>query len=158
MNKKLRISLIVLAIFLLIGISVTSCMAILPKADMKPSDYDLGVTMEQASKEDKPIIAVFYVDWCTYCKKFMPRLDKVRNINKDEFNVVLINVEDPDNEKISREYKIGAFPTVYIIDPKYEYRSHIDGGFLETVDIFNTEVHKYLNLRKLAQLGVSCQK
>ena len=158
MNKKLRISLIAVAIILLIGISVTSCMAILPKANMKPSDYDLGMTMEQASKQDKAILTVFYVDWCTYCKKFMPRLDKVRNINKDNLNVVLINVEDPANEKISRDYKIGAFPTVYIIDPKYDYRSHIDGAFLESVDVLNTEVHKYLNLRKLAQRGVSCQQ
>ena len=63
MNKKLRISLIAVAIILLIGISVTSCMAILPKANMKPSDYDLGMTMEQASKQDKAILTVFYVDW-----------------------------------------------------------------------------------------------
>ena len=158
MNKKLRISLIALAILLLIGISVTSCMAILPKANMKPSDYDLGLTLEQASKEDKPVLTVFYVDWCTYCKRFMPKLDKIRNINKNDLNVVLINAKAPENEKLAREYKIAGFPTVYIIDPKYDNRVHIDGGYLETVDTLNTEVHRYLNFRKLAQQGLSCQK
>lgn len=158
MNKKLKISLIAIAILLFIGISVTSCMAILPKANMKPSDYDLGMTMEQASKEDKPVLTVFYVDWCTYCKRFMPKLDKVRNINKDQANVVLINAEDPTNEKIVQEYKIAAFPTVYIIDPKYDNRVHIDGGFLESVEILNTEMQRYLNFRKLIKQGEACTK
>lgn len=158
MNKKLRISLITVAILLLIGISVTSCMAILPKADMKPSDYDLGLTLDQASKENKPVLTVFYVDWCTYCKRFMPKLDKIRNINKKDLNVVLLNVEDPENEKISKEYRIAGFPTVYIIDPKYDNRVHIDSGYLETVDTLNKEIQRYLNFRKLAEQGVSCQK
>ncbi len=157
MNKKLRISLIVLAIVLLVGISITSCMAILPKANMKPSDYDLGLTMEQVSKEDKPVLAVFYVDWCTYCKRFMPKLDKVRNINKDKVNVVLVNAESPENEKVVKEYKISAFPTVYIIDPKYDNRVHIDGPFLESVEILNTELQRYLNFRNLVKQGESCK-
>ena len=95
-----------MVVLALTACTITACMALLPKAQMKPSDYDLGVTYEEAAKIDKPIIGVFYVDWCTYCQRFMPRLDKVRNINKDKFSVVLINVDDPNNEKISKEYRI----------------------------------------------------
>ena len=157
MNKKLRISLITVAILLLIGISVTSCMAILPKADMKPSDYDLGLTLEQASKEDKPVLTVFYVDWCTYCKRFMPKLDKVRNVNKKDLNVVLINAEAPENEKLAREYKIAGFPTVYIIDPEYNNRVHIDSPFLESVKSLSTEVGRYARIRELIQKGSTCK-
>lgn len=157
MNKTLKNTLIALGALLFITISVTSCFAILPKMNMKPSDYDLGISMEQASKEDKPILAVFYVDWCTYCKKFMPRLDKVRNINKNDVNVVLINVEVPGNEQIVKEYKVGGFPTVYIIDPQYDNRVHIENGFLESVDDLNKETQRYLNFRKLVQKGASCK-
>ena len=88
----------------------------------------------------------------------MPKLDKIRNINKKDLNVVLLNVEDPENEKISKEYRIAGFPTVYIIDPKYDNRVHIDSGYLETVDTLNKEIQRYLNFRKLAEQGVSCQK
>lgn len=158
MNKKLKNTLIALGALLFIAVSVTSCFAILPKSNMKPSDYDLGLTLEQASGEDKPILTVFYVDWCTYCKKFMPRLDKVRNINKNDLNVVLINVEAPENEKISKEYKIGAFPTVYIIDPQYDNRVHIENSFIETVDDLNKEVQRYINFRKLIQKGEACKQ
>lgn len=158
MNKKLKNTLIALVALVLIGISISSCMAILPKANMKPSDYDLGVTLEQASAEDKPIISVFYVDWCTYCKRFMPKLDKVRNINKNDVNVVLINVENKDNEKIAREYRITGYPTVYIMDPGYDNRVHIDSAYLDTVDSLNKEVQRYLAFRKLVKKAESCQK
>lgn len=156
MNNKFKTILVSLAVIALVGVSA-ACFAILPKANMKPSDYDLGITYAQASQEDKPIIAVFYVDWCTYCKKFMPRLDKVRNINRDNFNVVLLNVEDPVNDKLVKEYKIGGFPTVYIIDPKYDFRAHIDNPSLESVDSLNTEVQRYMNFRKLVVKGDSCK-
>ena len=60
MNKKLKTLLVSLAVLALVGVSA-ACFAILPKANMKPSDYDLGVSYAQASQEDKPMIAVFYV-------------------------------------------------------------------------------------------------
>lgn len=138
-------------------VTISTCLAVLPKANMKPSDYDLGVTYEEAMKQDKPILAVFYVDWCTYCKKFMPRLDKVRNINKSDLNVILLNAEDPKNEKLMKEYRIAAYPYVYIIDPSYNYRAHIDGPFLETVADLNGEISKYQKFRKLIKKGDSCK-
>lgn len=88
----------------------------------------------------------------------MPKLDKIRNARKNDLNVVLLNVEDPANEKIAHEYKISGFPTVYIIDKKYDNRVHIDGGYLETVDTLNTEIQRYLNIRKLAEQALSCKK
>ena len=86
----------------------------------------------------------------------MPKLDKVRNIYKDDISVVLFDVENPKNEAIVKEYKISAFPTVYIIDPKYDYRSHIDSPYLSSVDLLGKEVSKYINLRKLVKKGTSC--
>ncbi|MBS4759426.1 MAG: thioredoxin fold domain-containing protein [Clostridium sp.] len=157
MKKNVKYSLIAGIILVITLITVTSCMAILPKANMKPSDYDTGLTYEQAAAQDKPLLAVFYVDWCTYCKKFMPRMDKVRNINKDDFNFVLINVENPQNEPLVREYRISGYPSVYIIDPKYDNRVHIDNPFLESVDDLNKEVSRYKNFRNLIKKGDSCK-
>ena len=156
MNKKFKIALISIAVLVVTLVTVGTCAALLPKANMLPSDYDMGVTYEQAAKEDKPILAVFYVDWCTYCRHFMPKLDKVRNINKDNFNVVLVNVEDPKNEKLAKDYKIGGYPTVYIIDTKYDNRVHIDSPYLESVSSLNKEVSRYYNFRKLVK-GESCK-
>ena len=150
--------LIVCFVLLISALTIASCKAILPKANLKPSDYDLGVRYEQAKNEDKPMLAVFYVDWCTYCKRFMPRLDKVRNLNKDDFNVVLINVENPENAKLVEEYRISGYPSVYIIDPKYDNRVHNDNAFFDTVSDLNKEVNRYSNFRKLVKKGESCKQ
>lgn len=157
MNKKIKITLISLSILILAGVVSAASFALMPKASHKPSDYDLGVTYEQAAKEDKPIVGVFYVDWCTYCQRFMPKLDKVRNINKDKLNVVLINVDDPQNAKIANDYRISGYPTVYIMDPVYDNRVHIDSAYLDTVNSLNKEVQRYLNFRKLIKKGESCK-
>lgn len=153
MIKKTLITILILAA---VGFSVKSCMAILPKSNMRPSDYDIGLTYDKASAQDKPVVAVFYADWCTYCVKFMPKLDKVRNIYRDDISVVLVDVENPKNQAIVKEYKISAFPTVYIIDPKYDYRAHIDSPYLNSVESLGNEVQKYVNLRKLIKKGDSC--
>lgn len=155
-NNMKKILIGVFVVFLT-AVTITGCMAIMPKTNLKPSDYDLGMTYDKAKTENKPIIAVFYVDWCTYCKKFMPRLDKVRNINKEDFNVVLINVENPENMKITEEYRISGYPTVYIIDPMYDNRVHIDNAYLESVSDLNKEVSRYSNFRKLIKKGESCK-
>ena len=152
--KKFIISFMVL---LLAGITVSGCMAVAPKKDLKPSDYDLGMTYEKASKENKPIIAVFYADWCTYCVRFMPKLDSVRNIYKDKFNVVLLNVEDDHNKAMVEEYRISGYPTVYIMDPKYDNRVHIDSAYLDSVTSLNKEVQRYLKFRNLVKKGESCK-
>ena len=156
--KKNKIFLTIAAIFVFSLVAVTACKAMMPRTDLKPSDYDLGMTYENAKKDDNPIIAVFYVDWCTYCQRFMPRLDKVRNINKDKFNVVLINVEEPQNVKIAKEYRIASYPTAYIIDPAYDNRVHIDNTYMETVSDLNKEVSRYYNFRKLVKKGESCKQ
>lgn len=157
MNKKIKITIISLTILFLIGIVSAASFALMPKAVHKPSDYDLGITYEQAAKEDKPVIGVFYVDWCTYCQRFMPKLDKVRNINKNKINVVLINVDDPQNAKIAEDYRISGYPTVYIMDPLYDNRVHIDSAYLDSVTSLNKEVQRYLNFRKLIKKGELCK-
>lgn len=146
-------SIVALVMFVFVGCAI----AILPKANMLPSDYDLGMTYEQAKTQDMPIVAVFYVDWCTYCKRFMPRFDKVRNINKDKFNFVLINVEQAENEDLAREFRISGYPTVYIIDPKYDNRVHIDTPFLDNFSDLNKEVARYYNFRKLITDNKVCK-
>ena len=157
LKKYYKVTSITVIVLLVTLVAVTRCFAVLPKANMLPSDYDLGVTYQMAAEDNKPILAVFYVDWCTYCKRFMPKLDKVRNLNKNDFNVVLINAENPENNDLIKENRISGYPTVYILDPKYDNRVHIDNVYMETVTDLNKEVKRYSNFRKLILKGGSCK-
>lgn len=153
-RNKLIISVVACIIALLLtGCFINKVMSVPPKNNARPSDYDAGVTYEQAAKLDKPVIAVFYVDWCKYCMHFMPILDHIRRDYKDSYSVILLNAEDEKNEKLAKDYMISGFPTVYIMDPKYDNRIHIDGGNYSEPKKFRKELDRYLRIRDLIKKG-----
>ena len=39
--------------------------------------YAKGKSLEEAKATGKPVVAVFYADWCGYCKKFAPTFAKI---------------------------------------------------------------------------------
>ena len=137
--KKIVISLV--AIFL----STSIVLAVTPLKKEKPSDYKLGIKYEQALESDKPSIMLFYTDWCTYCRRFMPMYESVGNSYKGKYNLVMINVEK--NEELAQEYVVTGFPTMYIIDPKIDNRVHLDNGIYGSKTLLHKELDRYLNVR-----------
>lgn len=130
---------------LIIWISATIIFAATPSKKEKPSDYKLGITYEQAMKSDKPALLLFYTDWCTYCRRFMPTYEKLSNLYKDKYNIVMVNAES--NSSLSREYNISGFPTLYIIDPKIDNRVHLDNGIYSNMYLLQKEINRYSNVR-----------
>ena len=62
MKKKILITLgiiVAIAASSVVGFAVAAMNA--PK---HPSDYKIGIPYEKALESDKPMLAVFYVDWC----------------------------------------------------------------------------------------------
>ena len=136
-----RIIIMLMAIFL----STTLVFAVTPKKKVKPSDYNLGIKYEQAIKIDKPAIVLFYADWCTYCRRFMPAYEALSKEYKGKYNIVMVDVEK--NEDLAREYVISGFPTVYIVDPMIDNRVHIDNGLYGSKNLLYKELDRYLNVR-----------
>ena len=40
-------------------------------------DYDKGQSIELAMETKKPMVVLFYTDWCSYCQRFVPTFKKV---------------------------------------------------------------------------------
>ena len=55
------------------------------------------------------------------------------------------------------EYRISGFPSVYIIDPRYDNRVHIDSPYLDSVKSLSTEVGRYARVRELIEKGSACK-
>lgn len=148
MKKKI---LIIFGIILsLIGVSVAGVAVAIMNSPKHPSDYHIGITYDEALKSEKPVLAVFYVDWCGYCLKFMPKFSILSKIYKDKYNFVMINVEENENpKKVLETYGIGGFPTVYILDPKYDNRILIPNTFYQDLTKFRIEIDRYLRIRSL---------
>ena len=83
MSKKININKKIILVFtiacvLLSGLAATYSYAvgIMDKKEV-PSDYQIGISYEDAIKSDRPMIALFYVDWCGYCMRFMPKYKRL---------------------------------------------------------------------------------
>ena len=113
-----------------------------------PSQYTFGEKYEKAIKSEKPTILLFYADWCGYCIKFMPLLEQIANEYGEDITVTKINVEDEKYAKLVDSYSIGGFPTVYIIDPKYDAKILLSNSDLVQKDTFTREIDRYLKIRE----------
>lgn len=155
MNKKIIIglfTLLVIALTSAVGYAVSSGMMSEKKT---PSDYKVGVSYETAMKGDKPVVALFYADWCGYCLKFMPRFKTLESLYKNKYNFVMINVEDPKYAGIIRDVVLTGYPTVYVLDPKYDNRFLLNNAIYLDLLKFRAELDRYLKIRsKLDNAGL----
>ena len=115
----------------------------------KPSDYKIGIKYEEAIQSRKPMLALFYVDWCGYCLKFMPKYKTISKIYKDKYNVVMLNAEDPANQALVEDVALSGFPTMYIIDPKYDNRILLNNAIYQDLKKLRVELDRYLRIRGL---------
>ena len=148
MKKKILITLGILVAIIassLVGFAYTSMNV--PK---HPSEYNIGISYNEAMQSDKPMLAVFYVDWCGYCLRFMPKFKVLSTIYKNKYNFVMINVESSDKmKKLADDVGIGGFPTVFILDPKYDNRVLMSNSYYHNLLKFRTELDRYLRIRAL---------
>ncbi len=144
MKKKVFLGVFIL--FILIIISGFSIAAV--NSAKHPSDYHIGISYSQATTSKKPMLALFYADWCSYCLKFMPRFYTLSKLYGDKFNFVMINIEGSKSDiKLAKDYHISSLPTVYIIDPKYDNRVLVPNSAYQDLAMFRQELDRYLKIR-----------
>ncbi len=148
MKKKILITLGILVT--LIATSVVGFAVTAMNTPKHPSEYNIGITYDEAVQSDKPMLAVFYVDWCGYCLRFMPKFKILSNIYSSKYNFVMINVEADKNTKaLAEDVGIAGFPTVYILDPKYDNRILMSNSYYQNLKKFRVELDRYLRIRAL---------
>ncbi len=147
MKKKIFITL---AVLVLLACTSAVCFAVaMMNSPKHPSEYKIGIKYEQALQSNKPMLAVFYVDWCGYCLRFMPKFNILSKLYKDKFNFVMVDVEDKENTSLANDLGIAGFPTVYILDPKYDNRVLLPNSIYQNLGKFRVELDRYLRIRGL---------
>ena len=87
-----------------------------------------SISLDDAMKNSKTAIVLFYADWCPHCRNFAPtfkELEKDR-ILKKKYNFVRINSEDPAAESIMREYEIKGFPSLFMVNPRTKEKQQVE--------------------------------
>lgn len=150
MKKKLIIIITGIVLLLAGGITagVTYAQMNAPK---HPSDYHIGITYDEALvSNEKPMLILFYADWCGYCLRFMPKFSTLSKLYGKKYNFVMLNVEgSARNVKLTKDTGIAGYPTVYILDPKYDNKILISNTVYHDLGKFRTELDRYLRIRSL---------
>lgn len=106
--------------------------------------------IQEAETSQKPILAMFYVDWCTYCRRFMPIFGALATQYGDKYTFAVINCDDPENEKLKEEMYIMGYPTLVIIDKQLDFTHNINPAATINAEVMQSELEKYLKLRQKA--------
>lgn len=114
----------------------------------RPSEYKVGEDFNVAMKSKKPVMVLFYADWCGYCVRFMPIFQTISEKYQDKLDFSKVNVEDKKYEKLVKEIGITGFPTVYILDPKYDNKVLLSNAILSDVKSLSKELDRYVRIRK----------
>ena len=102
----------------------------------------LGKEESSVNKGDeRPVVLLFYSNWCSACKSFSPYFSAVKNrIGTQRYRFVEVNVDKHDG--LSRHFNIRTIPTVYIYDKKYSYKKKVN------LNNFENELRQYIENRK----------
>jgi len=78
------------------------------------------MSFDKAIKAKKPMIILFYADWCPHCQRFAPTFQKLSNDWQLRFkmNFVAINVEDPGARILLERFQVKAFPSLFMMNPR----------------------------------------
>ncbi|MFQ5909594.1 MAG: thioredoxin family protein [Thermoplasmata archaeon] len=64
---------------------------------------------EAEIEKSNKIIALFYADWCRYCRQFRPLFESLASTSEQRFTVV--DISDEESE-LWDEYEIAVVPTL----------------------------------------------
>lgn len=97
---------------------------------------------------EKPILAMFYVDWCGYCRRYMPTFGEFAKEYADKYTFAIIDCDKPENKAFYKEMGVMGFPTLFIIDKKHDFHFSVNMAGTQEDDIMRSELDRYLNFRE----------
>jgi len=79
----------------------------------------MSVSVKPSISKDS--VLIFYAPWCGYCKKDMSKFKEA--VKQGNGKVILIDADEPENEKLRMEYGVQGYPTIVKGDKtKFDYK------------------------------------
>ncbi len=152
MSKKIIIGIIIailLGAFTLIGLRQKSSYE--PQqnlnAPIEIPSKDIVKIKDVADKE-KPMVVMFYVDWCGYCRRFMPKFGNYAEQYKDKYTFAVVNSDDADNKQMVEDFHIIAFPALFIVDNKINHKFSLHPAATIENEVMEEELNNYIKVRE----------
>ena len=85
--------------------------------------------LNQALKQDKPILLDFYANWCGPCRILLPTVERLSEKYNDDFQFFKINVDS--NQEIAQQFGVRSIPSLFFIQDG-EVQENVVGVMSET--------------------------
>ena len=75
-------------------------------------------------RKEKNFLAMFYTNWCGFCKKLKPQYSLAATEAKGKHVIVAVDMERPENNQMRKRFNITGFPTLLYFEdgqPKYQF-------------------------------------
>lgn len=137
---------LVFIIGLAIGIGIMSVYAVSSSTEpQKQSPKRIGYSYTYAITQPKPVLVLFYTDWCSSCQNFLPIYKLLYEIYGNAYNFAMINCDDNYNKRFVDAYNVQFFPTLYIVDDKGKTRTFVDLQKCGNLEGIKKYLDDYLN-------------
>ena len=80
---------------------------------------------------DGPALLYVNVDWCGYCKKAKPMMEKLSDMLGTAVPVISVNGDR--HKAVTKQLGVASFPTILYIDPQGNARTFEGERTLETI-------------------------
>ena len=108
--------------------------------------YHQGVA--QAKSASKPMVVLFYTDWCGYCRKLQKNVLSKPEVKKalEQYVKVRVNPEKGDGEnQLAEQYGIQGYPAVFFEKPSSNDPPTEIGGATRNSNTFIAAVKSFEN-------------
>lgn len=119
-----------------IGLS-SSCVPYVPSTAEYPADWNhrgiewrpYALGLRDAAREKRPIVLVFYTDWCPHCHNYSRVFHDPRLVEASK-DFVMIRVERDGNLDLSAEYDLDGdyIPRTFFLYPNAEIMKQLNTG------------------------------
>lgn len=109
--------------------------------------FSTELSCKQAAKMNKPLVALYTADYCTYCRRFKPIYDELSKELSTKYNFVKIDVTSKSRNGLCDNVNLHAIPTVYLFDLKTGKRQQVSTYLLSNKTALRSYIEKYYSIQ-----------
>ena len=71
------------------------------------------MNFEQHIQGTKPVLVIYYAEWCHLCQLMIPVLQRINEMKGDMISLFLVKIDE--NKRFAKKYNVFALPTLILL-------------------------------------------